>query len=92
MFTEERLNNQRQLRLDDEKVAGHGCRAKGVIGEESRLQTPRPHANVAKTRRWIHTSNVVDCDDAGGQHLSWGAESPVPQLLVSSDACNTEDL
>lgn len=28
VFTEERLNNQRQLGLDDEKVAGHGCRAK----------------------------------------------------------------
>lgn len=57
----------------------------GASSSLSRLQALTPDAKIAKTRR-SNTSNVVDCDDAGGQHLSRGAESPVPELLVGSDA------
>lgn len=32
------------------------------------------------------TSDVVNCDDAGGQHFSRGTKSPVPELLVGADA------
>lgn len=36
-------------------------------------------------RVWL-TSDVVNCDDAGGQHFSRGTKSPVPELLVGADA------
>lgn len=43
-------------------------------------------SNALLTAKCNNTANVVDCNDAGSQHFSRGTESPVPELLVSSDA------
>lgn len=95
VFAEESLNDQRQLRLDNEEVAGHGCRrdrkelAFGNIthvASHHRISERKKKAKRLKKKRARLTSDVVNGDDAGGQQLSRGAESSVPELLVGADA------